>query len=258
MTDIQPVYGIPALTVGDTLVIADLHIGVESHLGSKGFHITTRTSDMHDAIIDAAGDCRHLVVLGDVKNSVPGSSKQEYREIPDFFISLTEVFNTVTIVRGNHDTGIEEFIPPEVKVAPATGLKVGDTGMVHGHTWPSEEVMDCDTLVMAHNHPAVMFVDGVGKQTTEPCWMRGDFLSGGDRYPKHPRRFIVVPAFNRLLGGSPVNIRDGEFLGPLMAPEYVDLDGSDLFLLDGIYLGKRGDLMVKARTAWGRRRASSD
>ena len=87
MTEIQPVYGSPALTVDSTLVIADLHIGVESHLRSKGFHLISRTDDMYDEILLSAGDCNKLVVLGDVKNTVPGSSKQEYTEIPEFFVN---------------------------------------------------------------------------------------------------------------------------------------------------------------------------
>ena len=248
--DIQPVYGIPALKADNNLIIADMHIGVEAHLGSKGFHIVSHTRDMYDAIMQCADGCDHLYVLGDVKNTVPGSSKQEYREIPDFFIDLTEVFNTVTIVRGNHDTNIEEFIPPEVKVAPATGIRVGELGLCHGHTWPSKDVMACKTLIMAHNHPAVMFVDGVGKQTTEPCWMRGDFISGGERYLSYPEHYIIIPNFNRILGGSPVNLVGGDFLGPLLNPDYMDLDNAGLYLLDGIYLGRRRDLMVKAHTNW--------
>ena len=76
MTDIQPIHGIPALRVDNALVIADLHIGLEAQLVSKGFHITSRTEDMYDAIAKSAEGCNKLVVLGDVKNSVPGSSKQ--------------------------------------------------------------------------------------------------------------------------------------------------------------------------------------
>ena len=126
MTDIQPVYGIPALRVDNALVVADLHIGLEAQLISKGFHITSRTEDMFDAIMKAKGDSTKLIVLGDVKNSVPGSSKQEYREIPDFFCRLAEEFNSVTVVRGNHDTNIEEYLPKEVRTAPASGMKIGD------------------------------------------------------------------------------------------------------------------------------------
>ena len=237
MTDIQPIHGIPALRVGSIMVIADLHIGLEAQLISKGFHITSRTEDMFNCIIDNASDCNKLIVLGDVKN----------REIPDFFCRLTEHFNTVTVVRGNHDTNIEEYLPPEVHTAPASGLRIGDVGFIHGHTWPSADVMACETLILAHNHPAMYFVDGVKKQTAEPCWLRGGFVSGGDRYLEHPKEFIVVPAFNRILGGSPVNAENGEFLGPLMKPEFMDLDDAGIYLLDGIYLGKRKDNLVNCR-----------
>lgn len=250
MTDIQPVYGIPALRVDNSLVIGDLHIGVESHLRSKGFHLVSHTSDMHDAILDAAeDDVDRLIVIGDVKDSVPGSTKQEYAEIPDFFERLFERFGIIDVVRGNHDTSIKEFLPGRVKIRPATGLRIGDVGFVHGHTWPSEDVMSCDTLVMAHNHPAVMFRDGVGRQMTEPCWFRGRFLDDAtdERYHTLPSRFIVVPAFNRMLGGSPVNVLDENLLGPILNSGLLDLDNARLYLLDGIDLGRRADLMIRGR-----------
>ena len=184
-----------------------------------------------------------------MKDSVPGSTKQEYREIPDFFESLFERFDMIDVVRGNHDTSIEEFLPGRVKIRPATGLKLGDVGFIHGHTWPSEDVMGCETLVMAHNHPAVMFRDGVGRRTTEPCWFRGRFREGAQdaRFPRLPKGFIVVPAFNRMLGGSPVNVIGEDLLGPVLNSDLVDVDNAHLYLLDGIDLGKRSDLMVTGK-----------
>ncbi|MDO5862184.1 MAG: metallophosphoesterase [Thermoplasmata archaeon] len=249
MTDIQPVYGIPALMVDYSLVIGDLHIGLESHLRKKGFHLVSHTRDMIGAVLEAAGDeANRLIVIGDVKDSVPGSTKQEYAEIPDFFEELFDRFDMIDVVRGNHDTGIEEFLPGKVKIRPATGLKVGDVGFAHGHTWPSEEVMSAKTLVMAHNHPAVMFRDGVGRQTTEPCWFRGRFSeSSSDRYPVLPEGFVVVPAFNRMLGGSPVNTIGDELLGPVLNSGLLDLDNAHIYLLDGLDLGRRADLMIDGR-----------
>ena len=247
--DLQPVYGIPALKADTNLVIGDLHIGVESHLRSKGFHLVSHTSDMFNAIMEASeDDVNRLVVIGDVKDSVPGSTKQEYAEIPDFFEKLFERFDIIDVVRGNHDTQIEEFLPSRVKIRPASGLKIGDVGFIHGHTWPSEDVMACDTLVMAHNHPAVMFRDGVGRQMTEPCWFRGSFKETEDeRFPALPGRFLVIPAFNRMLGGSPVNVLDEDLLGPVLNSGLLDLDNAHLYLLDGIDLGKRSDLMIRGR-----------
>lgn len=246
--DIQPVSGVPALRYEGKLIIGDLHIGVESHLGSKGFHLVSKTWDMFDSIIDASDECDRLIVLGDIKDSVPGTSKQEYREIPDFFDKLLEYFDDVDVVRGNHDTNIEEFLPGGIRVRPASGLKIGRAGFIHGHTWPSEDVMDSDILIMAHNHPAVMFRDGVGKITTEPCWMRGKFTTGSsEKYSKLPNEFIVIPAFNRMLGGSPVNVKGENLLGPLLNSDLLDIDGARVYLLDGMNLGRRADILLAGR-----------
>jgi putative SbcD/Mre11-related phosphoesterase len=245
--DIQPVYNIPALRIDDTYIIADLHIGVESHLMKKGFHLTSRTEEMFNTIFETSDGCDHLIVLGDVKDSVPGSSRQEYKEIPSFFERLMRIFDMIDVVRGNHDTSIEEFLPKGVRIRPSTGMKIGDVGYVHGHTWPSAEIMDCKTLVMAHEHPAVMFRDGVGKQTNEPCWIRGKFRESCERYPILPEEFIIVPSFNRMLGGSPMNVNNGKFLNPLLTDEYLDIDNAEMFLLDGINLGRRCDNMVDDR-----------
>lgn len=249
MTEIQPIPDVPALRIDDAMVIGDLHIGVEAHLGAKGVHLTSRTDDMFEAIVKAAGESiDHIVMIGDIKDSVPGSTRQEYREIPRFFDGLLEHFSQVDIVRGNHDTSIEEFVPGAVRIFPATGTKLYGVGLAHGHKWPSLETMECDTFVMGHCHPTVLFKDGVGAHMSEPCWVRGDFVQGdNDKYQTLPRRFIIVPAFNRLLGGSPVNAIGTPLLGPLMNSELVDLDDAHLYLLDGIDLGKRKDLMVKDR-----------
>lgn len=245
--DLQPVPGAPALMMGDRMVITDLHIGVESNLKSKGFHLTSRTEDMFNSIVEAAGDVANgVIVIGDVKDSVPGSSKQEYREIPIFFDMLLERFDSVDVVRGNHDTNIEEFLPGKVNIRPAGGFRRDDVGLIHGHTWPSAEVMACKTLVMGHSHPSVMFRDGVGRQTSEPCWLRGSFTDAEDyRYESLPESFIVVPAFNRMLGGSPVNVIGERLLGPLLNSGLPDIDGSRIYLLDGICLGRRADLMIE-------------
>ena len=254
--DLQPVHGIPALRADEYLVIGDLHIGIESHLRAKGFHLTSRTDEMFDLIIQAAGgSASKLIVLGDVKDSVPGSTKQEYKEIPAFFEKLLERFDSVDVVRGNHDTNIEEFLPGNVRVRSASGMKVEDTGFVHGHTWPSKEVMASETLVMAHDHPAIMFRDGVGRQVNEPCWVRGEFKEAASgRYDVLPKKFVIVPAFNKMLGGSPVNVTGEPLLGPIMGGGLLDLENSSVYLLDGLKLGKLSGLMIAGRGhRWGRK-----
>lgn len=254
--DLQPVPGIPALCIDEYLIIGDLHIGVEAHLMSKGFHLTSRTDIMYEAILEAAGTITgKIIVLGDVKDSVPGSTKQEYREIPAFFDRLIEQFDSVDVVRGNHDTGIEEFLPGKVTIRSATGFTIGDIGLIHGHTWPSNDVMTSKTLVMAHEHPAIMFKDGIGKHSTEPCWLRGKFYENTikSKFETLPEDFVVIPAFNRMLGGSPVNVNGTSFLGPVMNSGLLDLDNASVHLLDGVFLGKRSDLMIDGRISFNRK-----
>jgi hypothetical protein len=58
----------------------------------------------------------------------------------------------------------------------------------------------------------------------------------------------MVPAFNRSLGGSPVNIERGKLLGPLFSEDLLDIRKGQVYLPDGIYLGTVGSLMIKSRS----------
>jgi metallophosphoesterase superfamily enzyme len=51
---------------------------------------------------------------------------------------------------------------------------------------------------------------------------------------------IIMPAFNLLLGGTPVNVKktSDELLGPLLRNNFVDMENAELYLLDGTFLGK--------------------
>ena len=55
---------------------------------------------------------------------------------------------------------------------------------------------------------------------------------------------IIVPTFNQLLFGTPINNKKPyeQWLGPLLRGDYVDIKNSELFLLDGTYLGKMKDV----------------
>jgi metallophosphoesterase superfamily enzyme len=133
-------------------------------------------------------------------------------------------------------------------VLPATGYCLEDVGLVHGHTWPSECVMAQRTLITAHNHPAVMFEDGLHKNTTERCWVRAPFLAARtDRYDRLPDELIMVPSMNLNLRGSPVNFENPRMLGPLFSQKMIDMDNARVYLLDGVYLGKIGQMRVMRR-----------
>ncbi len=58
-----------------------------------------------------------------------------------------------------------------------------------------------------------------------------------------------MPSFNDFLGGRPVNetrsrkeIGSEALIGPILRSEAVDVDNSELYLLDGTYLGTLNQL----------------
>lgn len=241
---ISPVHGQPALLVEEkTLIIADLHIGIEHELRSKGLNIPSRTEKVSESIIELCieNSVEKVVLLGDIKHTVPQTSWQELREIPELFRALLDVCK-VHVGVGNHDSNLEKLAPRDVKFHPASGFVLDEVGFFHGHSWPSKDVMSCKRVVMAHVHASITFIDELGARHSEQCWLRGGFFKEKvrDRYGDSLPELIIMPAFNTLCGGTPLNAlrAKDEFLGPLLRNNFVNLDNARIYLLDGTFLGE--------------------
>jgi len=244
--DLEPVPDHPVLLAGDALVVADLHIGLEEELREKGVRIPSRSEVMARTLVDLADrkGATKLILLGDVKHLVPKMASRERRDVYVFFRDLSERFAEITIAQGNHDGQLKNIVPRSVRFKSPYGFRVDDVGFCHGHAWPYKKVMEAKTLVMGHNHPAVAFRDAMGHRQILPCWMRTPFRRKHRRYPKLPKEAIVVPSFNELCGGMPVNDVRAWFIGPLFDEDLVNVDASTLHLVDGTFLGRLADLKV--------------
>jgi metallophosphoesterase superfamily enzyme len=187
----------------------------------------------------------NVLIIGDLKHNVPLTSGQEFREIPEF-ISQISNRSHVEIVPGNHDGGIENLLKKEknVVVHATGGTVIGGIGFFHGHSWPGESLLLCDTMVCAHNHPTVRLEDEIGHVRTERVWLRApvDLELLAKKYPgvkdfDRELELIVMPAFNRRCGGLAVN-REPSLIGPMFNNGIADLGHSRVFMLDGTYLGE--------------------
>lgn len=265
-----PVFSERALLIHDgarpTLVVGDLHVGLETELRRAGAHLPSQTERMRERLLRLVAEtgARRIVVIGDLKHTIPVSSFQEARELPRFFAEFPV---PVELVRGNHDVDLEPL--PNVAIHSMYGLLAdgggadGAAGLFHGHVWPAERVMTARTIVTCHNHPMVMLVDDLGHRHKEPCWVRADFTPAArERYAQLPpdAQLIVMPAFNELLGGVAFNAREGErVMGPLWANGLADVDAARLYTLDGVDLGtvdelrRFGDAGRTVRRGRGRR-----
>lgn len=238
----------PALLISDEkiLVIADLHIGLEYELYKSGITIHPQAEKFQkilDTLIEMT-KAKTLIILGDIKHEVPGISYREKKEISKLFNHLIEKVQVICC-KGNHDTYLREILPKEVKIYSSRGLRLGGYGFFHGHAWPSKDLMRCDYLFMGHTHPMIQLKDKFGYRIIEPVWVKCKIYQ--DKIKKRymvkktgKLEMIIIPAFNSLLGGTPINARemDDELLGPLLKNIFIDTDNAELYLLDGTYLGK--------------------
>lgn len=231
---LMPLFGEPAGVLDDMLVVADLHLGYEKVYQESGVELPSQMLSCAKRLLALArkNGCKELLLLGDVKHNLPGVSYENWSEIPVFFRHLMKA-HKVSIVLGNHDGGLKGLLPAGVDVYESEFARNGVV-FAHGHKWVSGEGK---TIVIGHSHPAYCFTDRLKAKTTEKVWLRGrvDMEAFPEKMRKQPlSEFIVMPAFNPLISGSPVN--QAAPLGPFFrANAFV---GTEAFLLDGSPLGK--------------------
>ena len=236
----------PALFIPEkkALVIAELHLGLEYQLFKSGITIPPQGERFRETIEKLIEEtkAKALIIVGDIKHKVPGSTIREDKEIPKLLNNLKEKIK-ITLVKGNHDDRIEEIIPEGVKVYSSHGLKIGKYGFFHGHAWPSKKLMNCDYLFMAHIHPALEFKDKFGYRFILHVWLKGqlnkELIKKKFKIKKTGQlTTFVLPTFNNILGGVAVNkVAEEEVIGPLLKNKIFDTNNSKIYLLDGTYLG---------------------
>ena len=237
----------PALFVPEEriLVITDLHLGLEHELFKAGIVIPPQAEKFKkitDFLIKTT-KAKNLIILGDVKHKVPGTSFREMKEIPKLFSYLIEKVKVVC-VKGNHDDNISSLLPKEVKIYSSRGFRIGKYGFFHGHAWPSKKLMGCDYLFMGHVHPSIEFKDNFGYRNIEQVWVKGkldeNLVKNKYKIKKTGKlETIILPTFNKLLGGIAINkVKSKELIGPILASNFLDVKKAKAYLLDGTYLGK--------------------
>jgi metallophosphoesterase superfamily enzyme len=268
---LRPLLPFPALLIETTkkvLVLTDLHIGWEwdARFLQAGLYIPSQTPKLQEKLMKLIEEHHPdtLLLLGDVKQAITQMSIEDWRVIPEFFENIQSHVGEIIVVLGNHDGELEPLTPPTVTIVPSHGLTIGKNpqiGLLHGHAWPSPEVLSSDILIMGHLHPVVWFRDKLGIWTVRQVWVVSNCDSEklATAYLKYLNvtpttkpcevlltkagvkindpKLIIVPAFNDLVGGVSVHNLTRRLMGPIIRSTSVDIDTAEIYLLDGTYLG---------------------
>jgi uncharacterized protein len=205
------VKGAPALLIRKekTLVVGDLHIGLDLKYGRGGILFQDATKRMSDRLLGLCNEtgAGSLVMIGDVKESITYPGFSEFMELKRFFGALKGV--RISIAKGNHDGNLERVLRNlDLDIELKREIFVDGVALMHGNAWPSEEAMRKRYLVVGHRHFAV---DSNGK--TEKVWL---IANAGKKIEKRYKsynkgiRLIVVPPFNDLILGNAIRAEEGE------------------------------------------------
>jgi putative SbcD/Mre11-related phosphoesterase len=251
MPDLLPLLDAPALVVKNeetSLVIADVHLGIEHDLYYSGINIPSQVARRIDRLNGYIGEAQpdRVILLGDVKHNVPRTSFQEEDEVPAFLDEIARQA-LVDIIPGNHDGGIEKLVPrnPDITLHDSRGAIIDGVAYFHGHTWPDKALLQCCHWVISHNHPTIKLTDVVGHTITRQAWIRAkldkDVVATNyktDDFEWCDPELFIVPSFNELCGGVAFNESfHSDLLGPLFTSKAVHLEESEVYLLDGTFMG---------------------
>lgn len=203
----------------DLLVISDLHLGLEKSMTFKGsyvpkFQLEDLKKDLKEAKQET--EASRILLNGDLKHEFKYTRFSEKEEIEDFLEFLKIKFDEIIVVKGNHDTFLEEVIKGDQVKYTETYLE-GQVLFIHGHSALSKvEADDYETIVIGHEHPALALEDEIGITEKVDCFLYGETRSG--------KNLVVMPAFSKISGGSKVNnMPQSELLSPILRNE-VDVD----------------------------------
>jgi len=232
---IEIVENYPALFLEpiDTLVLADLHLGFERELASKGvFFPRFQYQDIKRAISSIINrfSPRQVLIDGDLKHKFGERTTQELNEVVDLLGYLSQNTEKIIVIRGNHDNfvkGLFTKYPKSQFVEEA--YREGVFAFTHGHQIPfGMETLESEVTVIGHEHPAIALRDDVGARIRLRAFLYGTTRSHKD--------LIVLPAFSPISLGAEVNLvtSDDQILSPFLKT-VVPLGSMKAFGIDAKY-----------------------
>jgi len=239
MAQTKIIPGYPALMIeGDkkSLVITDLHLGFENTLSlnnvflGKNKTVTEITKEIELIIDKTKPDS--LILLGDVKSGINSITKVECVTISGCFENITNFIDTI-LVPGNHDANIEKLIPNKITLAGSKGIIIDDILLTHGHTMPTENFSQINTIVMGHIHP--VFFEKESLINGERVWV--SIISDKQKIfhsKSGELELIILPSFNRYFYATQKKFYK-KSISPII--EKMDVMQAKILRLDGTIIG---------------------
>lgn len=198
----------------DSLVFADLHLGIEYALALKGIFLPAyQFREIRSIIFEYIKRFKpkKLILVGDLKHEFGQKTRQEHKETIELLSEITDLNLHFILVRGNHDNFIRGVLE-KFGVDFRDPIYIdGDFLFIHGHKDIPLNSESFRWVIMGHEHPAVLLRDEVGGKEKFPVFLVGS-------YPDNVNvRLLVLPALSPVATGVEINLCEpSDFLSPIL------------------------------------------
>ncbi len=184
-----------------TLIISDLHIGIEESLNKQGILIPRfQFNDFLNKLklIFKKVKVERIIFNGDLKHEFGEISRQEWNNLLKLFEFLKN--KEIIIIKGNHDP-ILKPIADKYNLKLLESYNLNEISILHG-----DKILDNlgKILIIGHEHPAISLEKGIRTEKYS-CFLKGKYKN---------KTLIVMPSFNLLTYGT--NILKEKLLSPFL------------------------------------------
>ncbi len=221
----------------DALVVADIHLGFEEEMASKGVFLPrmqVRRALQVLAKCQELVNAKNLIVAGDLKHLFEKLGRREAKDVVEFLNNVGPMFKEIILVRGNHDTFVYVKLR-EYGVDVVDELLIDDVLIVHGHR-PLQGNISPRVVVLGHEHPSIAIRDPLGTVAKLPCFLVVPLKRGSIA--------IVMPALGMYQSGTSVTTIPDSYLSPILkndalleeAKPYAVIEGEGIYELPKLSL----------------------
>ncbi len=202
-----------------TLILSDIHIGIEEAMNKQGYLIPRfQFKDLIKRleIILKKTKPKTIIINGDLKHEFGSISDQEWKhtlKLIDFLQDKAEVI----LIKGNHDKILKPIAEKrDIKIQDF--YEIDNIAIFHGH---KEIKTDKDILIIGHYHPAITLTEGIRSEKYK-CFLKGKYKN---------KTLIVMPSLNLLTEGT--DISKEHLLSPYLKQ---NLDNFEVYIVsDQVY-----------------------
>jgi len=214
-----------------TLIISDLHIGIEESLNKKGILIPRfQFNDFLNKLklIFNKVNVERIIFNGDLKHEFGEISRQEWNNILKLFDFLKD--KKIIIIKGNHDP-ILKPIAEKRNMKLVESYNLNNISILHG----DKILINLGKiLIIGHEHPAVSLKKGIRTEKYS-CFLKGKWKN---------KLLIIMPSFNLLTYGSDI-LKEN-----LLSPFLTNIENFEVFVIEpnevklskALYFGRIKDI----------------